>query len=280
MKKRIITAIIGTAALLVVLYFSDTIVFPIAMTFAAVVATLEALRCTGLLKKYVLSVPAFAAAAAVNFLARFNGAEDRFFFYVFFIDFFLIVYFLVCSTFSKGTISLHDSMVALVLIIYADFGFASLTLIRDIPTLGMYFLIYVLITPWCCDGGAFFVGRALGKHKLIPEISPKKTVEGAIGGLIIGTLVSGGYVFFVSKVILKVDIFIIPLMITGVILSLMSQFGDLILSFVKRQYGIKDFGKILPGHGGMLDRFDSIIATAPFMLMLFYISDFFKFINI
>ena len=111
-------------------------------------------------------------------------------------------------------------------------------------------------------GSLFF-----GKHKLIPEVSPKKTVEGALGG-ILGCVV--GYLIFalILNAFFEVKVNYIVLILLAIIISVISQCGDLIASYVKRDKGIKDYGAIFPGHGGMMDRFDSIIAVAPIILSI------------
>ncbi len=118
-----------------------------------------------------------------------------------------------------------------------------------------YLLIYAAGASLICDAGAYFVGRKFGKHKMAPTISPKKTVEGAIGGIVIGTVAA-----FTFAVIVKIFSFewYLVLALTFV-LTVVSEVGDLYFSLVKRKYGIKDYGKLIPGHGGVLDRFDSVV---------------------
>ena len=108
------------------------------------------------------------------------------------------------------------------------------------------------------DTCAYFAGYAFGKHKLIPKVSPKKTIEGSIGGILGSTLIclAFGYYFNID---LKV------IVILGFLGSIVAQVGDLFASSVKRYVGIKDYGKLIPGHGGILDRFDSVILVAPFV---------------
>jgi len=131
-----------------------------------------------------------------------------------------------------------------------------LCLTRELTT-GFIWLILLLTTTWASDTFAYFVGRAFGRHKLAPVLSPKKTVEGAAGGLLSSALVSYIFVQFVPSLPL------LPVLLLGVLIGIASLLGDLVESALKRQAGIKDSGHIIPGHGGVLDRFDSLLFTAP-----------------
>ena len=116
----------------------------------------------------------------------------------------------------------------------------------------------------------------MGKHKLIPDVSPKKTVEGAIGGVVFCTLAFVLYGFVLTVVIDGIQANYLAFVCVGIVLSVVSQCGDLVFSLIKRKYGIKDYGKLMPGHGGILDRFDSVIASAPFVLLMFDLSGIFR----
>jgi phosphatidate cytidylyltransferase len=127
---------------------------------------------------------------------------------------------------------------------------------------GRYFIMLPFVVGFLSDVGGYFVGVTLGKHKLCPVISPKKTVEGLIGGVVLavlGMIVYGLILQFGFK--MEVNYFYV--LIYGLAGSLAGVFGDLSFSVIKRQTGIKDFGHLIPGHGGILDRFDSIIVVAP-----------------
>jgi len=154
----------------------------------------------------------------------------------------------------------------LMMTFYVTISFVSLVCLRRQPRGSVLFLL-PFIGAWVSDTFAYFTGRLLGKHKLIPEVSPKKTVEGAVGGVVFTAI---AYVVF--GLILRegnMSVNIVLLAVIGVLVSVLSQIGDLIASVVKRHYGIKDYGKLFPGHGGVMDRFDSVIATAP-VLYFFY----------
>ena len=137
----------------------------------------------------------------------------------------------------------------------------------------IYFILLILCFAWGGDTFAYFAGRAFGKHKLAPIVSPNKTVEGAIGGIcgsmligVIATVIygmlSGRYAAFTVEVTVRHYLVVVGM---GAIASVLGILGDLFASAVKRQVGIKDYGTIFPGHGGILDRFDSVMFIAPFV---------------
>ena len=126
----------------------------------------------------------------------------------------------------------------------------------------VWVILYALLIVWITDSGAYLIGRKLGKHKLAPHVSPNKTWEGSIGGSLVSVIVVGLYLAF-SPVKFAYSLPIMLLL--TVVLSVGGQIGDLIESAFKRHYGVKDSGKILPGHGGILDRFDSLLFVLPLM---------------
>ena len=154
---------------------------------------------------------------------------------------------------------LSDAMATITGIFYVVFFSFHVTLVEQTDFSNMVWLI--VITAFGTDIMAYFSGYLLGKHKLCPKISPKKTIEGSIGGILGSVILSGlfGY-FFMPEVL-------IHCMIIGVLGGIVSQFGDLTASVFKRKMGIKDYGNLIPGHGGILDRFDSVLFTGP---MVYY----------
>lgn len=158
---------------------------------------------------------------------------------------------------------------ALIGAFYVPVLFSYLYLIRSIPGTGIYLIWFVFIISWFSDTAAYYTGRAFGKTKLCPEVSPKKTVEGAVGGLLgstIGCIIYG----YILKIFTAINIPITHLIIIGLAGSIISMLGDLSASSIKRNAGVKDYGNIMPGHGGVLDRFDSILFVAP--LIYYYIA--------
>lgn len=132
---------------------------------------------------------------------------------------------------------------------------------------GMYFLILLLLGAWGTDTCAYFSGSFFGKRKLAPDISPKKTVEGSIGGIVGSMIIMAVYGHFVLGSITESNF--VFFMILGLLSSILSQVGDLIASAIKRYCGIKDYGNLMPGHGGVLDRFDSVLFVGPLVYYYF-----------
>ena len=140
---------------------------------------------------------------------------------------------------------------------------------------GLFLVILGLCGAWLADSGAYFAGTFFGRHKLCPNISPKKTIEGFIGGTVTNGIIFIALGLFYSKVITDVSLDYFLLFVLGMACSVVGLLGDLSASLIKRQYSIKDYGNIMPGHGGVMDRFDSVLFVAPFMtVMLSYFSVF------
>lgn len=165
-------------------------------------------------------------------------------------------------------------MAAFFSFVYAPVMLGFIFLTREIPSgIGIYIVWLILISSWGCDTCAYAVGVLIGKHKIFPELSPKKSLEGCIGGVAGAALLGGLYGYFlVSDALLptgtrSVQIGIVMAVICGAG-AVMSMVGDLAASAIKRNHNIKDYGKIIPGHGGIMDRFDSMIVTAPITFFL------------
>ena len=134
-------------------------------------------------------------------------------------------------------------------------GLHSLMSLRDVY--GFQYLLLLALATYGSDTGAYFAGVFLGKHKLIPRLSPKKTIEGSIGGIVLGTVLAISYAGYLGLVEINP-----VLIIACFVLTFTSQIGDLVFSAVKRHFGVKDYSSLLPGHGGILDRIDSILFNA------------------
>ena len=155
------------------------------------------------------------------------------------------------------------------LVIFVISGFTSIVLVRSGRN-GDEIYLLAFLGAWICDTFAYFTGNFFGKHKLIPAISPKKTVEGSIGGIIF-TIAGFAIYGLIMNTCFEAHLSYLILCVYGLILSIVSQFGDLIASSIKRQYDLKDYGFIFPGHGGVLDRFDGVLLVAPTLYVLNYL---------
>ncbi|MBQ3105060.1 MAG: phosphatidate cytidylyltransferase [Lachnospiraceae bacterium] len=151
--------------------------------------------------------------------------------------------------------------------IYAPVMFSFVYLTRQLPQ-GLYLVWMIFVGSWISDTCAYTVGMLFGKHRLAPVLSPKKSVEGCLGGIVGSALVGGilGYVLFLGMSLSSTTIWVCALL--GAMGSMVSQIGDLAASAIKRNYEIKDYSSLIPGHGGIMDRFDSVIITAPIVYFM------------
>ncbi len=138
----------------------------------------------------------------------------------------------------------------------------------------IFLFLIPFIVAWCCDTGAYIIGSLKGKHKFFPTISPNKSIEGIIGGIL--TAISGMAIYCLILFFINKNFNILPLIIISIICPVISIMGDLFFSYIKRSCNIKDYSKILPGHGGILDRFDSVIFVLPICYSIFLIFEVFK----
>ena len=271
MFKRILTGVIAFCFLLVpVVFFADTVVLPIAVALFTMIATYEVLHCVGLHKNLWVSAPLYLVSAALPFGIRYFEVATVIALPVALCV--VLIYLLAAAVFSHGKADIRDVSTSMVLWLYTLIGFSGLIIIHDFIRGGQYFYLLAFVGAWVTDTFAYFTGMLLGKHKLIPDVSPKKTVEGAVGGVVFCTLSFVVFGLLYNRFWLADGDEAIPLLamaIVGFIVSIVSQIGDLSLSLLKRKYGIKDFGKIFPGHGGVLDRFDSVLAVSIILTVSF-----------
>lgn len=183
--------------------------------------------------------------------------------------FLLVVFLLMIIPVIDTNINFVDIALTILPCFYVVVFFSFILLISMMNN-GRYLLWLIFISSWSCDTLAYYFGRAFGKHKLIPKVSPKKTVEGALGGLLGSILGCTIYGFIISKY--GVDIALYNYIIIGILGGIFGQLGDLVASSIKRSAGVKDYSNLIPGHGGILDRFDSILFVA--VVVFYYISVF------
>ena len=274
MLKRILTGVVAFCFVLVpVLFFADTVVLPIAVAVFTMIATYEVVHCVGLHKNLWVSVPLYLVSAALPFGLRMMTAVSIIALPL--VLCVLLLYLLATAVFSHGKADIGDVSTAFMLWLYTLIGFMGLIMTHDHIRGGEYLYLLAFVGAWVTDTFAYFTGMLLGKHKLIPAVSPKKTVEGAVGGVVFCTLSFVGFALLYNH--FWADGKLLPLWlmaIVGFLVSIVSQVGDLSLSLLKRKYGIKDFGKIFPGHGGVLDRFDSVLAVSIMLTVCFVVFTF------
>lgn len=261
MLKRTVTGILVTVAIYAFVFFSDVPYLPEAV--AALLggfAAYELLGASRLKSNKPLMIVASAAGAALA------AVPIPYFTYAVVFTFFaaLVFYSVLMARLKNVNNGVYTAVIAAIF---------EVVMIKAIPLLaereqGAFALFAAFSVCFVTDTGAFFVGKAMGKHKLIPSVSPNKTREGAVGGMLLTAVLLWG-AFFVLQLIGVCKIDHLLLIVYTLLASCIAQFGDLAMSSVKRVYGIKDFGKVFPGHGGVLDRFDSHVFSIAFTLIFF-----------
>lgn len=274
MLKRSLTGIVLVAILIPVFIFYDTAALPTFFAFISVVAMFEIARCIGIADKKHLAVtlPAYLIAVVLPFYQFFLGENGCPLVLAAAAAMVFAVYALCVFGVIKNELSPMTHF--LTMLIYVSGAAVSAVAIAPEKN-GGFVLLFLFLGSWLTDTFAYFCGTLFGRHKLIPKVSPKKTVEGSVGAIVFTVASFTLYGLLVASITdLTPNYF--ALIITGLILSILSQIGDLNASFIKRQYGIKDYGKIFPGHGGVLDRFDSVIAIAPLIYLMSLVLTYFN----
>ena len=179
----------------------------------------------------------------------------------------ILIGFMFIYVFSFPKYHSDQIMSAFFCVAYAPVMLSFIYLVRELPY-GVYTVWMIFISSWICDTCAYLTGMAIGKHKLAPVLSPKKSIEGAIGGIVGSALVGAlfAWLFLIPETGSDAMIWVVALISAAG--AVISQVGDLSASAIKRNHDIKDYGKIIPGHGGIMDRFDSVLFTAPVIYFL------------
>lgn len=258
MLKRLLTAFLGLIVFFGVLP-APSGVFSVAVLIITLMAVFEIHKAiTG--NKILIFIGLLMAAAV------FTGTVTN---HMLFGIMSAFVVYLLLTVIMFGKEKVQDIyMLGFATIVYSGF-FSTLALIKS--EFGVYAVLLPFLFAWITDTGAYFTGITIGKHKLIPKLSPKKTVEGAIGGVVLCVICSLAYVYVLetvfSQTLMEGNNYI-KMMPLSLIASVVSQLGDFVSSAIKREFNVKDFGNILPGHGGVMDRFDSIIFVSPLVYYL------------
>lgn len=265
-KTRILSAAVGIVLLIVVLSFFQTPILNVAIMLISLIAMHEFLTATKISHNKLLSLVAFVVAAVFPFVPM---QKEMNLLPLFLLPYIGILFLILLKT-HKDT-RVEDIALTFMMSIGMPLSFSAAIYLRDNngQAMGMFYLLMALACAWFSDSGAYFVGKAFGKHKLCPLVSPHKTVEGLAGGLVSCILLNLLAAFCYQKVCgmmgIALEINFLRLALISPLASLISVLGDLSFSLIKRQFKIKDFGKIMPGHGGVLDRFDSVLFTLPFI---------------
>ena len=244
--------------------YSGTIIFNIAMSLLSLIAVYEMLSCVGAKKNIPVLIVSCLLGAAMPIIPYYTSAYTLHIALVCYIIYLIVI--LTFMVFSRGNDDFTTVSAAFMGVFYISVSFTAVILLREN---GAYLYLLAFFGPWVSDTFAYIVGRLIGKRKLIPEVSPNKTVAGSVGGIIATAALFVGYGFAVAKLAdLSSTPNIIAMAVAGAIVSVISQIGDLTASYIKRRYGVKDYGKLFPGHGGVMDRFDSVLLTAPVLYII------------
>ena len=265
MKERIIVAVIFIPILFIIVFFLPPYIFAAVVALICAVSAYELQHAIGGKSNDRISIYIVFSAALIPVGIYFDRGL---------LVFMAVSLILMCLMFVEAIIGYGTiRKVTLAQVLTTIFGGAmipfllsSLISLKSMPE-GRLFVLLPVISAFLTDAGAYFIGVFLGKRKAFPRVSPKKTVEGCIGGLAIGTatlFIYGGIVYFTTLY----EVVFWALLLYGLIGAVLTELGDLAFSLIKREYEIKDYGRLLPGHGGMLDRFDSMVFTAPAMYLL------------
>lgn len=265
MVKRILSGAVLILLLAAVVLFDQ--IFPLALNIVlagiSALSLHELVKAIGFEKKLFISIPAIATAAIVPFVVQ---SSTTFLVLCLYTAVFFISLLMHHQTVSFNQLAVVYSMVIIIPL--------ALRTLVDLRTLGggngMFYVLIAILAAWVADAGAYFTGTLFGKHKLSPGISEKKTVEGAIGGFVVNIVVMlfCGYLYAVIFNGGEKSVNYIMLAVIGFVAGFTSILGDLSFSLIKRSCHIKDYGNVIPGHGGILDRFDSVIFTAPAIFLL------------
>lgn len=268
MPENMMTRIISGACLVVIAivcnYYGGPLLLSVLLG-CSLIGLFEFYRATGLLaeKKIInpVTLPGYLCAVAYYvFLYFHKDTEHMLFIIVTAIILTMLVYVFTFPKYKAAEVA------------YCVFGFIYVPVmlsfifrVRELEN-GIYTVWLIYVASWVCDTFAYMVGMAIGKHKLCPRLSPKKSIEGAIGG--IAGAVLGGFLFDLLLLRDAMPGVTIGVLIVCAVGAIVSQTGDLAASAIKRNHEIKDYGNLIPGHGGILDRFDSVIFTAPMIYFL------------
>ncbi|MGN0678383.1 MAG: phosphatidate cytidylyltransferase [Oscillospiraceae bacterium] len=283
MLKRIISAFVGIVVGVSVLLIDNKFVYTAVLTLIGTIGVWELIHAVKCDKHKLLTWVCIAFSVAVPVLLNLSLEFDIkrniiVFSFVGFVFVLLLIMLLHHKTIRLEHIAMCGCAATVI-----PASLSCLIYVRYLPWYseggffpGVFMLVYMLFCAWFGDSGAYFVGTFLGKHKLCPNISPKKTVEGFVGGIVTVGIVAAIQCVVYNELLLRLPaapegfrmnyFVLVPV---AMMASIVGVLGDLTASVIKRQYDVKDFGNLMPGHGGVLDRFDSVLFVAPFLYAVF-----------
>lgn len=277
MAVRLLSSAIGILLAVVILIFHKTIVLNIAISLISVIMVYEVLKAAQCVKFRLTCILSLIYAVVNPFIV--TGAASK---YKFAVAFLLVTCIFITYIVYHNSLKYNRVMFIIAASLLISNAMSSLVILHDIDKVnGLMYLIMGLCGAWLADSGAYFVGTFMGKNKLCPEVSPKKTVEGFVGGIFITGLLFMLINFGYSKILqhftdYTVSVNYFKVCILGMALAIVGTLGDLSASVIKRQCGIKDYGNIMPGHGGLMDRFDSVVFVAPCLYAFITIFNIYK----
>ena len=267
MKTRIIAAVVLIPVLLVLVLFAPKMFSAVIFSVLMGIGAYELLYRTHLVKHGRLVVYSAAMAFAVT-MWSYAGAVQAYM--LLGLMAFTVLLF---SEMMRDHVKIRIEMIGLCYVAGVVVPFLLSALVRILGmTVGRYVILVPFVVAFMSDGGAYFVGLKFGRHKLAPVVSPNKTIEGALGGVgaaIVGMII---YALVLDLAFPQFQVDYGMAVVYGLAGSIVGVFGDLCFSIIKRQTGIKDYGNLIPGHGGVLDRFDSVMMVAPLMEALLLIA--------
>lgn len=259
MKQRIITAIIAAAVFLPIVIIGG-IPFTILVYLMGAIAIYELLRMKHINITSIPGIISILLLWIVLIPTEYNELFTSINLSKMELVLLIVLLILTYTVISKNDFTFDDAGLIILSALYIGFGFYYMIEIRAIH---LEYIFYAFVVIWTTDSGAYFIGRKLGNRKLWPEISPNKTVEGFLGGIVTAILFA-----FVFNLITDMFDSFLALLIVTFLVSIFGQIGDLVESALKRHYNVKDSGSLLPGHGGILDRFDSMLFILPILYFL------------
>lgn len=260
MFSRIMTSVVGIPLVIAVIVIGNPLLKYVIMA-ASLIALYE---FYGVVKKEQHPMCYIGYSAVVLHYLAFDWIMKNYFIFITLV----VMASLVVLVIRYPKYSIIDVSLTIFPVIYASLLFSYMLLLRNVPN-GQFWIWLVAISAWGSDTFAYFTGKSIGKHKLAPVLSPKKTIEGSIGGIIGAGILAYVYtIIYTQFLAFEVKEQMLWIILATVLGAIISQFGDLAASAVKRYYKQKDYGYILPGHGGILDRCDSLLFVAPVIYMV------------